>query len=159
MRSFNNNNDRGFKSFGGRDSGGGRRSFSGGRNSERPMMFSAVCDKCGQDCEVPFKPSGEKPVYCSNCFEKINGDRDNNRSFDERRPRENNFRNEGFRNEAPRNESPRNEVSYKSDFEALNKKLDRILDLLLIDRENKEVKEVKEIKEVKKVSKVKKIKE
>jgi CxxC-x17-CxxC domain-containing protein len=31
-------------------------------------MFQATCDKCGKECEVPFRPSGGKPVYCSDCF-------------------------------------------------------------------------------------------
>ena len=34
----------------------------------RPQMHKAICDDCGQSCEVPFKPTGDKPVYCSNCF-------------------------------------------------------------------------------------------
>ncbi|MFA6215100.1 MAG: CxxC-x17-CxxC domain-containing protein [Patescibacteria group bacterium] len=37
---------------------------------EKKRMFSAVCDKCGQKCEVPFRPTGDKPVYCSQCFGK-----------------------------------------------------------------------------------------
>lgn len=28
------------------------------------------CDKCGKRCAVPFKPTGNKPVYCSDCFKK-----------------------------------------------------------------------------------------
>jgi CxxC-x17-CxxC domain-containing protein len=43
----------------------------GGGRSERPTMHKAVCDKCGKDCEVPFKPSGDKPIYCSRCFENV----------------------------------------------------------------------------------------
>lgn len=31
----------------------------------------AVCAECGKDCEVPFIPRGDKPVYCSDCFRKI----------------------------------------------------------------------------------------
>lgn len=34
------------------------------------QMFKAVCSSCGKDCEVPFMPSGNKPVYCSDCFSK-----------------------------------------------------------------------------------------
>ena len=42
---------------------------TGDRNGgERPTLFKAVCDTCGKSCEVPFKPSGNKPVYCNNCF-------------------------------------------------------------------------------------------
>ncbi len=42
------------------------------RNNDREM-FEAVCDECGETCEVPFKPRGDKPIYCSNCFEKKEG--------------------------------------------------------------------------------------
>ena len=51
-------------------SGGGdyRRQSSGNR-----QMHKAVCDECGQNCEVPFRPSGDKPIYCSNCFENKGG--------------------------------------------------------------------------------------
>ncbi|PIT90292.1 MAG: hypothetical protein COU22_02995 [Candidatus Komeilibacteria bacterium CG10_big_fil_rev_8_21_14_0_10_41_13] len=48
-------------------SGGRGRSF-GGRRSDRPSMHRAVCSQCGEACEVPFKPTGSKPVYCSDCF-------------------------------------------------------------------------------------------
>lgn len=34
------------------------------------MMYKAVCADCHKDCEVPFKPSGERPVYCKECFAK-----------------------------------------------------------------------------------------
>lgn len=37
------------------------------RFAER-RMFSATCDNCGTSCEVPFRPTGEKPVYCKECF-------------------------------------------------------------------------------------------
>ena len=52
---------------------------SGGRNFQKRdfnkpsgprQMFKAVCSSCGKDCEVPFMPSGNKPVYCSDCFNK-----------------------------------------------------------------------------------------
>lgn len=50
--------------FGGRSSGGFR-----GRDSERPTQhFNATCDKCGQACQVPFRPTGTKPVLCAKCF-------------------------------------------------------------------------------------------
>lgn len=44
----------------------------GGRDRDRlrPEMFRATCAECGKKCEVPFKPSGDKPVYCSDCFGK-----------------------------------------------------------------------------------------
>ena len=35
-------------------------------------MHKAVCDECKQECEVPFKPTEGKPVYCKECFRKKN---------------------------------------------------------------------------------------
>lgn len=31
----------------------------------------AVCASCGKECKVPFAPSGDRPVYCSECFAKM----------------------------------------------------------------------------------------
>jgi CxxC-x17-CxxC domain-containing protein len=42
-------------------------------------MFTATCSSCGQEAQVPFQPSGDKPVYCSTCFEQRRGNT-NNRS-------------------------------------------------------------------------------
>lgn len=39
-------------------------------------MHKAVCAECKQDCEVPFKPSGDKPVLCQDCFRKNKPKRD-----------------------------------------------------------------------------------
>lgn len=40
------------------------------RKEDRPR-FTATCAGCGEEAILPFKPSGERPVYCSNCFERI----------------------------------------------------------------------------------------
>ena len=53
--------DSGRPSFGNRGGGGDRDSF------DRPK-FKTVCAQCGKNCEVPFRPTGERPVYCSDCF-------------------------------------------------------------------------------------------
>ncbi|MBS3144930.1 hypothetical protein J4208_05085 [Candidatus Woesearchaeota archaeon] len=46
----------------------------GGRFERRPMeMHDVVCAKCGKDCQVPFKPTSDKPVYCSDCFKSEGG--------------------------------------------------------------------------------------
>lgn len=45
----------------------------GGFNRGPRQMFSATCSKCGQSCEVPFRPTGERPVFCSNCFKSQGG--------------------------------------------------------------------------------------
>ncbi len=43
--------------------------------SDRPRreMFSATCSQCGNEARVPFQPRGDKPVYCSACFEQVRG--------------------------------------------------------------------------------------
>ncbi len=57
---------RGFSSRGGSGGGGGGR---GGYSSGPRQMFPATCATCGQPTEVPFKPSGNRPVYCRDCFQ------------------------------------------------------------------------------------------
>jgi CxxC-x17-CxxC domain-containing protein len=49
-----------------RGGGGGGRGGGGGPRE----MFPAVCGECGKQTEVPFKPRGDRPVYCSDCFSK-----------------------------------------------------------------------------------------
>ena len=56
------------RSFGGGGAGGGR-SFGGGAGAGPRQMFPATCASCGQQTEVPFKPSGSRPVYCRACFQ------------------------------------------------------------------------------------------
>jgi len=50
-----------------------RGGFRNNNRSDRPQMFKATCAECGNSCEVPFKPTGSKPVFCSNCFGKKEG--------------------------------------------------------------------------------------
>ena len=41
------------------------------KNTGAPrQMFDAVCAECGKECKVPFEPSNDRPVYCSECFAK-----------------------------------------------------------------------------------------
>ena len=32
-------------------------------------MHDATCGDCGKDCQVPFEPRQDKPVYCNDCFQ------------------------------------------------------------------------------------------
>ncbi|MEC8855785.1 MAG: CxxC-x17-CxxC domain-containing protein [Chloroflexota bacterium] len=34
-------------------------------------MYQIVCAECGSDSTVPFRPKGDRPVYCSDCFSKM----------------------------------------------------------------------------------------
>ena len=45
---------------------------SGDYNSRsQRQMFPAVCAQCGKDTEVPFEPREGRPVYCSECYNKV----------------------------------------------------------------------------------------
>ena len=59
----------GGSSYGG--GGGGGYSAGGGRGQRE--MFSATCSSCGKEAQVPFQPSNDKPVYCSDCFQQRGG--------------------------------------------------------------------------------------
>ncbi len=59
------------KNFNRGDRSGGRR--FGNRDSERPTMYKAICSECDKDCEVPFKPTGDRPIFCNECFAKKRG--------------------------------------------------------------------------------------
>ena len=47
--------------------GGGGGGGFGGRPRE---MHKTTCSECKKECEVPFKPSGDRPVFCKECFSK-----------------------------------------------------------------------------------------
>ena len=34
------------------------------------MKYTAVCADCKKDCTIPFKPTGDRPVYCQDCFSR-----------------------------------------------------------------------------------------
>ena len=48
--------------FGDRDRRGG---FGGPRE-----MHKTKCSDCGNETEVPFKPTEGRPVYCKDCYQK-----------------------------------------------------------------------------------------
>ena len=45
-------------------------SMSSGQGGSR-QMFSAVCAQCGAETQVPFEPRQGRPVYCSDCYNKV----------------------------------------------------------------------------------------
>lgn len=122
------------------------RRSSGGRDFKRrdfdrpQIMHKTICSNCGKECEVPFKPNGSKPVFCRECFQ-------NNRSSDSTRsenfPRRSNFEDRG-NNQINK---PVAEPQYREQFEALNTKLDKILNLLAVEEKVKEI-EVSELSQV-----------
>lgn len=77
-------------------------------------MYGAICGKCGNKCEVPFRPTEGKPVFCSQCFDKGNNADAGGKGTEQ----------------------------FKEQFEMLNIKLDKIL--MAITPEKKEVKKSKD---------------
>lgn len=115
-----------------RDFRSGNRSRDRGFGPRRPVtMHDAVCDECGKPCQLPFKPTNGKPIYCSECFEKKGG-RSENRSRDRGsfsgRGSFGGRDNRDRYNPAPRSQSDMTPVTEK--IEALNVKLDKIIELL-----------------------------
>ena len=52
---------------------------------EEREMHTATCGDCGNECQVPFKPKEDRPVYCRECFpnhrpQRRSGDRFGGRS-------------------------------------------------------------------------------
>ncbi|HTM68280.1 MAG TPA: CxxC-x17-CxxC domain-containing protein [Candidatus Binatia bacterium] len=39
----------------------------------KAFLFKTTCAECGEQCEVPFRPNGSKPVLCHRCFKKEDG--------------------------------------------------------------------------------------
>lgn len=150
----------------GRDNRGGGRGFGGGRDrggrDDRPSfrsdapreMFKTVCSNCGKDCEVPFKPTSGKPVYCSDCFETMGG-RNSDSGRNDRPERRERPSFDRHQTSAPR-------VDNSKQFEDLNRKLDKIIELLTPKQEKVvEVTETPVVMEQKTVKspKAKKVKE
>lgn len=96
--------------FGGRNSGS-RGGFGGERRGfDRPEMHEATCSKCGKSCQVPFRPTGSKPVFCSDCFRQSEGQQN---SYEQR----------------PARAQASSGISQEQ-FKQLNDKLDKILAFL-----------------------------
>jgi len=95
------------KQYGGKPSS--RPSYGGGTKSNFEL-FEATCEKCNKRCEVPFRPSNGKPVYCRDCFSK-NDNPPPNRPFPPRQSQSDN----------------------SADLQEINRKLDKIMRALKID--------------------------
>lgn len=135
MGNFNRDGGSRFGGGGGgsRFGGGGRDSRGGGfRGGNREViMHQATCAECHKSCEVPFRPTNDRPVYCKDCFMSKGGP-----SGDSRPPRSD-FNSRPFskprfeNNRAPEQSANRgggDEV--KRQLEAINVKLDRLISLM-----------------------------
>lgn len=122
-------------SFGGspRFAGGAGRPRFGDHGDRVPVeMHQAVCDNCGKECEVPFRPTSGKPIYCSNCFEnQRRGSYSREGGGSPRSLRGTSFAGEAGRNfERSSFEKKNDDSASNKKFEELNAKLDAILKIL-----------------------------
>jgi len=160
MNNFKGNRG-GFKKGGSKSKFEGKKSFGGDKKHEAsrkyggnkgrgdrttgsaPDMFPATCSECSKRCEVPFRPSQDKPVYCGDCFGV-------KKNANEKRGSENEGGREGkssYKNDRPdytklpREERPARHnknrgrgddgiVDLKKQIADLDIKLNRILDLM-----------------------------
>ncbi len=135
-------------SFGGKKSYGGDKKYGNGprrdQGSNRPTeLFATTCSECSKKCEVPFKPSNDKPVFCSACFgikKSANETRDSgNRNDRSDRSNTKNARPDYTqlprdqrppRHDASRGNSDNGILELKRQITALDFKLNKILDLI-----------------------------
>ena len=63
------------------------------RSERKPEMHIVTCDDCGDECKIPFEPKFNRPIYCSECFQKNKPKESGDRySRDDRSFREKNSR-------------------------------------------------------------------
>jgi len=117
------------KSFG--DKPFGKKSFGnrGGFDQGPREMFTATCAKCGNTCEVPFRPNGAKPVYCNNCFVK-DGESAPRGDFNARGPRRDFGQRPSFGGapQAPRHDQAFNDL--KAELRVVNQNLERLISIM-----------------------------
>lgn len=115
--------------------------FGGARNNNKPQnkpwekdrvatMHSALCGECGRKCEVPFRPTGEKPVYCNDCFStmRTGEDRAPRRDFASRPARKEWNDHSAARPNFPRTTTTTDDT--KKQLAEINTKLDRLIHTL-----------------------------
>jgi CxxC-x17-CxxC domain-containing protein len=62
-----------YSSGGSYSSGGYGGGYGGSRDRGPRQMFTATCSNCGNEAQLPFRPTNGKPVYCSDCFRIVRG--------------------------------------------------------------------------------------
>ena len=93
------------------------------------QMFSAVCDNCGRNCEVPFQPTGSKPVLCSNCFQEKNGPRRPQQNRFDDRTRVRRFDRGGSPIETREEKENRQIVLLREEIMKLNDKVSKLIEM------------------------------
>ncbi len=108
---------------------GNRPRFGNGRdgNKREVVMHKVICDECHKPCEVPFRPSSDKPVYCNECFGNKRGDdnRPQRRNFDDRAPKRD-FNSRSSQSSFSNRDNSRGD-DIKKQLSEVNSKIDRLM--------------------------------
>jgi CxxC-x17-CxxC domain-containing protein len=107
----------------------GTRDFKSNSGFDRPALHSATCGSCGASCEVPFKPTGSRPVLCNKCFKRDDRD-DDHFARNDRRPAPSSFGGDKRRSDFGDRRPAPSSGGGSRDLEAINHKLDKILRIL-----------------------------
>jgi CxxC-x17-CxxC domain-containing protein len=109
---------------------------SGGSRDSGFELHEVTCDKCGRKCDVPFKPTNNKPVYCRTCFRQ-NDSTDSKggfERFDQKGRGNDRFDSrDRFNDGNDKFESKNSSGVSSEDLEKINRKLDKIMRALKID--------------------------
>ena len=130
-RQFGNNN-RGNNSNRGKDKNFGRDKDR--KRGDFKPKFQVICDACGEECEVPFRPSGDKPIYCNECFRNKDKKQKNKHIDDEDDDDFNTYKEKHQQSKHAPPQSNNNEELLER-LAILEEKIDRILDSLGLDKE------------------------
>lgn len=124
------------KRFGNNDRHEGPKRYND-RGPKDIQLFKATCTTCGKPCEVPFRPNGQKPVLCRDCFAAKNTSPSGNDNFkrndrdSQARPNlKSENRNDSFRPPVAQHHSDRDHSELTKKVAALESKLNEILTIL-----------------------------
>jgi len=104
---------------------GGPRGKAIGQPRFDQQLHQATCSVCGNTCQVPFKPSGDRPIFCRDCFRKEGGGGPERGGRFERGGRPPFQRPERFEQRAPAGALESGQMM--RELEKINDKLDRVL--------------------------------
>ena len=139
----------------------GKKSWGDKRSGDKPpMLYKATCANCHNSCEVPFRPNGERPVYCKDCFENKGGRGGSDRASSEEvlrpagrmydrsdgRSYQRDFAPQG--NPMPHYESNKGNDDIKRQLELVNTKLERLIQAVEKMVPAKPAAEIVELKDV-----------
>lgn len=141
-----------FNSFKAKSAGGWKdkkKSYGGSDSRPSVEMHEATCSQCNKSCQVPFKPNGRKPVFCSDCFRR-DENQDDRPSYGEKRPSFREDRGDRFersfdrpersyeraeRAPEPRQSNDRQLAEVLGEMRIMNSKLEAILKALTVGKE------------------------